>query len=294
MILRVRTPIVIFALALLALLVAVGPAAADVLTPESGGSSNADATDSLYKFVLYIAITVFVLVEGALFYAAFKFKKRSHSQEAGELKDNTALEIGWTAGAAAILAVLAVATFIKLDEIKDPPVGKLPPPQQVSNQAAQPATTDSSDEKLTIEVTGQQYLWRYSYPDGTFSFHDLVVPEDTVVTLNIRSADVAHSWYIPKLGGKRDALPGYQQSTWFKAEQPAVYKGQCAELCGYQHANMKATVRVVTKPEYHAWLVQNKADISAAQEGLKRLKKVFTKDPSNQQFSKRDAVDGNS
>ena len=94
-----------------------------------------------------------------------------------------------------------------------------------------------------------------------FSYEEMVVPTDTTVTLDINAQDVAHSWWIPKLGGKFDAVPGYTNHTWFKIPGKlagTIFTGQCAELCGRNHANMIAQVRAVTPPEYEAWLDQRK------------------------------------
>ena len=92
----------------------------------------------------------------------------------------------------------------------------------------------------------------------------MVVPTDTTVTLTIRSQDVAHSWWIPKLGGKFDAIPGSTNYTWFKISKPGLYTGQCAELCGRNHANMTAQVRAVPLTEFEAWYADQKAAILAA------------------------------
>ena len=107
-------------------------------------------------------------------------------------------------------------------------------------------------------------MWRYTYPDGdannvstAFAYKEMVVPANTTVTLDITGQDVAHSWWIPKLGGKFDAVPGYTNYTWFKARKAgAVYRGQCAELCGRNHANMLADVRAVTPTAFKAWLAR--------------------------------------
>ncbi|HEX8768766.1 MAG TPA: cytochrome c oxidase subunit II, partial [Jatrophihabitans sp.] len=116
-----------------------------------------------------------------------------------------------------------------------------------------------------------QFLWRFTYPDGdrnplnnVFSYEEMVVPVNTTVTLDIESQDVAHSWWIPKLGGKMDALPGYTNHAWFKATEEGVYDGNCTELCGRGHANMVARVRVVSVPEYEGWLDRQRRDIVAA------------------------------
>ena len=97
-----------------------------------------------------------------------------------------------------------------------------------------------------------------------FAYEEMVVPVGMTVTLDITADDVAHSWWIPKLGGKMDALPGYTNHTWFKADKAGTFTGQCAELCGRNHANMLARVRAVPFDEYQAWYDQQAADIKAA------------------------------
>jgi cytochrome c oxidase subunit 2 len=243
------------------------PASADLLTPESGGSTNADAIDTLYKLILAIGIIVFVGVEGALIWALIKFKARKGAV-AAQVHGNTRLEIGWTVGAAAILIFLVVFTFIKLPEIKNPPASG-PNGLQTASEALY-ASTDQppppGDDGLTIKVDGQQYVWRYQYPGPkkVFAYEEMVVPEDTTIVLDITADDVQHSWWIPELGGKMDALPGYVNHTWFKAKK-GVYSGQCAELCGRNHANMLATVRVVSAEDYQRWYDEQNARIQTAE-----------------------------
>ena len=221
--------------------------------PSRGGSPNADEIDTLYKFVLAVAIVVFVGVEGALLYSLVKFQARKGAV-AAQIRGNTRLEIGWTIGAALILVVLAVVTFAMLGDIRNPP-------NSDANGAAarrRPDACGAPDGKsLNIYVNGQQYVWRFTYPqdcknaplDAPFSYEEMVVPVDTTVTLDINAQDVAHSWWIPKLGGKFDAIPGYTNHTWFKIPGKLAgqtFPGQCAELCGRNHANMTARVRAVT------------------------------------------------
>ena len=108
-------------------------------------------------------------------------------------------------------------------------------------------------KSLNITVIGRQYIWQFVYPganepDGLgapYSYEEMVVPTETTVTLDIVSADVVHSWWIPQLGGKFQAVPGYHNYTWFKIPKPGVYRGQCAILCGRGHARMIATVKAV-------------------------------------------------
>lgn len=256
--------------ALLALLVA-PTAMADMFTPESGGSSNADDIDSLYKIIFYVGIVIFVIVEGTLIWALVKYRaRRDGPQEGEQIHGNTPLELGWTLGAAAIVLVLAVVTFLYLGDIKNPPPSGPNGLAQGVEVASidQPAPPKGSSKALTIDVDGQQFLWRYDYPGGAFSYYELVVPTDTTVVLNLTSPDVIHSWWIPKLGGKMDAVPGYVNKTWFKISDPGVYIGQCAELCGSGHADMRARVRAVSPDQYTAFLERQKADIEASQEAL--------------------------
>jgi cytochrome c oxidase subunit II len=253
--------------AVAALLVAAMPAGADLLTPESGGSDNADSIDTLYKLILVIGTIVFVGVEGALIWALVKFKARKGAV-AAQVHGNTRLEIGWTVGAAAILVFLVVFTFIKLPDIKNPPKTGPNGLQTASENlyASTDQPTPPGGKGLTIKVDGQQYVWRYQYPGEkkVFAYEEMVVPEDTTVILDITADDVQHSWWIPKLGGKMDALPGYVNHTWFKARE-GVYEGQCAELCGRNHANMLATVRVVSAEDYERWYDEQAARIKTAE-----------------------------
>jgi cytochrome c oxidase subunit 2 len=104
----------------------------------------------------------------------------------------------------------------------------------------------------------------YRYPGGAYSYEEMVAPVGVTVKLDIRSLDVAHSWWIPQLGGKFDAIPGYVNHTWFRLKRPGVFRGQCAELCGRNHADMVAQVRGVSPAEYATWLKQKQRSIQAA------------------------------
>jgi cytochrome c oxidase subunit 2 len=131
-------------------------------------------------------------------------------------------------------------------------------------------------------VNGQQYIWRFDYVgekplDGgrpMYSYTDMVVPINTTVTLKIYSSDVVHSWWIPKLGGKADATPGHTNETWFKISKPGTYKGQCAELCGDNHADMRARVIALPVDQYQAWVEKQRTNILAAQKALAAQRKA--------------------
>jgi cytochrome c oxidase subunit II len=268
---RRRVLALALAAALLLLLALAGTAFGDAFSPESGGSPQADDIDFLYWTVMVVAVIVFLGVEGALFYSLFKFRAR-RGAVAAQIRGNTRLEIGWTIGAAVILVVLAILTFIYLPGIRTPPNSGPNGLQLADNvlvAAGPQKELPPNGKSLNICVNGQQYVWRYTYAndcdnaplDAVFSYEEMVVPTDTTVTLDISAQDVAHSWWIPKLGGKFDAVPGYTNHSWFKVPRDAIpegsssvrFRGQCAELCGRNHANMTANVRAVPPTDYEAW-----------------------------------------
>jgi cytochrome c oxidase subunit II len=259
------------AAALLALVVAAPTALADTFTPESGGSSNANDIDTLYKITLYVAIVIFLIVEGTLIWSLVRFRHRRGGPDAAQIRGNTPLEMGWTIAAALILVVLTVVTFVYLPDIENPPESGPNGLQASQTRYAsidQPAPPGNRPY-LKIQVNGQQYIWRYDYPGDRklFSYHTMVVPVDTTVVLQITASDVVHSWWIPKLGGKADGVPGHINETWFKipADQAGtVFKGQCAELCGAGHADMRAAVRAVTPEQYQSWAERQADDIEEA------------------------------
>jgi cytochrome c oxidase subunit 2 len=254
-------------------------ALADTFTPESGGSPNGDDIDTLYKLTLYIGIVIFLLVWGVLIWSLVKYRARREGV-AQQIRGNTPLEIGWTIGAASILVVLTVVTFLYLDDIQNPPASGPNGLQADAGQFAtidQPAPPKTGGPTLTIHVNGQQYIWRYDYPGAQqlFSYNEMVVPTDTTVVLKIEASDVIHSWWIPKFGPKADAVPGHVNDTWFKvpAGREGVYRGQCAELCGPNHADMRAMVRAVKPDEFEAWARIKRAQIKAAGEEVAKSRK---------------------
>ncbi len=268
------------AAAVLAVLLVAPSALADTFTPESGGSPNADDIDTLYKITLYVAIVIFLVVEGTLLWSLVRYRHRRSSPDGAQIRGNTPLEVGWTLAAALILVVLTVVTFVYLDNIENPPESGPDGLQASQTRFAsvdQPAPP-SGRPYLRIKVNGQQYVWRFVYPGKRtlFSYYTMVVPVDTTVVLEITASDVIHSWWIPKLGGKADAVPGHTNETWFKIpadKAGTIFSGQCAELCGPGHADMRARVKAVTPDEYEAWAQQRADDIEAAGKALAEQRK---------------------
>ena len=254
---------------------------ANFVTPKAGGSPNADQIHSLYLIILYIALVVFVGVEGALIYSLYKFRAKKN-KVAAQIHGNTRLEIGWTVGAALILVILTVVTFVKLPSIINPPNSQAPFLESALTQPSPP-----NGKKLVICVQGRQYIWRYVYGAACetnpfkaglpYSFQTMYVPQGVTVVLSITSVDVIHSWWVPSLGGKVDAVPGYTTYTWFQARGPALYHGNCAQLCGRQHAFMTALVDAIPASEYQAWLTRQSNLIQTANSQVTKLRAYLTK-----------------
>jgi cytochrome c oxidase subunit 2 len=252
-------------------------------TPQSGGSPNANHIDSLYRITLYVALVIFVAVEGGLLYALIKFRARKGAV-AAQIRGNTRLEIGWTIGAAVILTALAVLTFAKLSSIQNP-TNSGPEGAALANDggvvyASSKRKLPPNGKALNIQVIGRQYIWQFVYPgasepDGLgapYSYEEMVVPTNTTVSLDIVSSDVVHSWWVPALGGKFQAVPGYHNYTWFKVTKAGIYRGQCALLCGRGHARMIATVKAVPPAQFEAWLSSQKQQITEANAEAKQAR----------------------
>ena len=222
-----------------ALVVAAAAAAGNGLAPVTPDSPNARAIRQTYWVILGVTGVIFVLVEAVLilFVIRFRSRGRARSDEGAQIHGATRFEMASTIVPVLILAGIAAFVFVKLPTIKDvPPAG-------------------ASGSALHIRVEGHQYYWQFTYPEGQVAVRRMVVPVGRVVTLDVVSPDVIHSWWVPALGGKIDAIPGRVNHTWFKAEQPGSYEVRCAELCGLEHAHMTGFVDVVQPAEYQSFLV---------------------------------------
>jgi cytochrome c oxidase subunit II len=202
--------------------------------PKTPASPNASGINSTYKLIALFTGLIFLLVEGTLVWLVFRYRRRGRSRtaEGPQVHGATRLELIWTAAPVVILAAIAAFVFYELPGIKNVPTAK------------------AQSGALPIRVDGHQFYWQFTYPNGAVSIGELHVPAHRVVTVNIHSADVAHSWWIPQLGGKFDAIPGITNHTWFKAERPGTYDGQCGEYCGVYHAEMAARVVAGSVSDY--------------------------------------------
>jgi cytochrome c oxidase subunit 2 len=225
---------------LLAVLVAlatagVAAAANGGLTPVEPASPNATHIQHAYYLILGLTAGIFVLVESLLVVFVIKYRSRGRPRavEGAQVLGHTRLELIWTAFPVVILAIIAAFVFYELPNIDSAPA------------AANP---------IHITVEGHQYYWQFDYPNGARSIGTMHVPSGAVVDLKVVSPDVIHSWWIPALGGKIQALPGRTNHTWFQATKQGSFDGQCAELCGVFHASMLATVQSESQQAYDHYL----------------------------------------
>lgn len=235
--------VLLAALALVLALVAAGSATAagGGFEPVTPRSSNASGIRDVYWLIFGFAALVFVLVEVSLLVFVVRFRNRGRGREVEgpQIRGNTSLELAWTAGPVLILAAIAAFVFYKLPGIKNVPA----------------ATSGATQVQVKIEA--HQFYWQFDYPNGAISIDRLVVPLNEVARVDVVSPDVAHSWWIPALGGKIDAIPGRTNHTWFRPTRLGTYRGQCAEFCGIQHTVMKATVEVVARGDYESFLASH-------------------------------------
>jgi cytochrome c oxidase subunit II len=224
-------------------LVLAGTAFADVgRAVPPADSPNAGGIRDLYWVVLAVTGVIFILVEGALilFMVRFRNRGRDRNAEGPQIRGHTRLELIWTVIPVLILAGIISVVFYKLPGIKDVPAA------------------GAAGPKMTVHVEGRQFYWRYTYPNGAVSINELVVPVQRPIALVITapSFDVIHSWWVPQLAGKMDAIPGKVNHTWFEAQRPGIYQGQCAEFCGIEHALMLTHVRAVPGSQYESWVAR--------------------------------------
>jgi cytochrome c oxidase subunit II len=222
--------------------------------PQTPASPDEQGVRDTYWLILGFTGAIFVLVAGSLllFMIRFRSRGRPYEQEGPQIRGNTRLELAWTAAPVLILAAIAAFVFYKLPVIDNPS-----------------AAADASSSDVDITVKGYRFYWLFSYPNGVLAVDTMHVPVGRVVNLTITTApeEVQHSWWIPKLGGKRDAIPGRINHLQFRADKPGTYVGQCAEFCGIQHAAMLAKVIAMPAADYDQWLSQQGASQSAKNGG---------------------------
>jgi cytochrome c oxidase subunit 2 len=224
----------------LALLALVLPACAESLPQDTLSPEGPIAKDQagLFWLVTWIAIAVFVLVEGLLVVAMWKFRHRPGRGVPTQIHGNKRLEIAWTLAPALILAGIAVPTVGSIFQLAARPTGNV----------------------LEITVTGHQWWWEVEYPDlQVITANEIHIPINRPVIVSITSVDVIHSFWVPQLAGKQDLEPGRTNHLTIEAPRAGVYLGQCAEFCGASHANMRFRVIADSAQGFEAWADSQKA-----------------------------------
>jgi cytochrome c oxidase subunit II len=246
----VRRKLPSFVLVLLVALATAGIAAAGNggLAPVTPHSPNAVRITDTYWVVFGFTAFVFVLIESLLviFIVKYRSRGRSRAVEGAQVHGHTRLELLWTVFPVLILAAIAVVVFWELPAIDHQP--------------------SAATNPIHITVEGHQYYWQFDYPNHARSINTLHVPVGAVVDLKVVSPDVIHSWWIPALGGKIQAIPGRVNHTWFRADAAGAYTGQCAELCGVFHASMLATVKAQSAQSYRTFITKTAPATLGAQE----------------------------
>jgi cytochrome c oxidase subunit II len=260
----------------IAALLPAGAALADwALNMPVGVTELSKEIHQLHMLIFWVCVMIALLVFGAMIYSIVKFR---HSKGAvpASFDHSTRVEVVWTIIPIAILigmAIPAAETLIKIE--------------------------DTRNADLTIKVTGYQWKWHYDYLDKKVSFFStlaresdqarqldsgidvhkvehylldvdrpLVVPVNAKVRVLLTAADVIHAWWVPQFGMKKDAIPGFVNEMWFRANEPGIYRGQCAELCGRDHAFMPVVVEVKTPEAYEAWLKEQQTASNSSENAV--------------------------
>jgi cytochrome c oxidase subunit 2 len=189
----------------------------------------------LYRIILIMAIVVFVLVEGALIMVIIRDRKRPEDQAMPpQITGNNRLEFIWTAVPVLLVVVLFIMTIQTMSAVASP---------------------SASKDDLNIRVVGHRWWWEFDYPDlGIVTGSELHIPVGKTVRIALESVDVIHSFWVPQLSGKTDAIPGQHNTMWLTGYKAGVYLGQCAEFCGTEHALMRFRVFVDSQADFDAWV----------------------------------------
>jgi len=227
--------VLVFALALV-FLAACAPGPQDILNPFSFAAAE---TANLFYLIFWIAVVIFILVEGLLVYFVLRYQRRAQDERPEQYHGNTRLEVTWTIIPALILVVVFAITARTMGT-----VGPTNPPA----------------EGMPVRVVGNQWWWEIQYPDAkVVTASELHMPTGQVMNVTLNSNNVIHSFWVPAIMGKTDTMPGHENKTWLLSDMIGAYDGQCAEFCGAQHANMLFRVIVESPADFQAWLTAQQA-----------------------------------
>lgn len=268
------------ALLLVGTLALAGGARADwgALNLPDGVTEISRTVKDLHMLIFWICVAIGVVVFGAMI-VSMVLHRKSRGAESSDFHESTAVEVAWTVVPLLILVAMAVPAARVLIQMED-----------------------FEGSEMSIKVTGYQWRWQYEYLDEGISFYsaldadqnvarqrgadvdleqfgdaylrdvdnELVVPIDTKIRFLHTAADVIHSWWVQDFSVKKDSIPGFINENWAKIDEPGVYRGKCAELCGRGHGFMPIVVRAVTQEEYAAWVEEKKAEMVARAEAAEK------------------------
>ena len=226
-----------------------------------GVTPTSEVAYDLHMLIFYITVVIGIVVFGAMLYSIM-YHRKSLGYKPAKFHESTKVEIIWTVIPFIILVGMAVPATKALIMMED-----------------------TRDSEITLKVTGYQWMWQYEYLEDNVTFFSkidtesntarrlnsgvdvknvnnylrnvdnaVVLPINTKVRILLTANDVIHAWWVPELGGKKDAIPGYVNEIWVDIQEPGTYRGQCAELCGKDHGFMPIVVHAVSKPEYYKWV----------------------------------------
>jgi cytochrome c oxidase subunit 2 len=231
-------------------------------TPFLPASTNAKAVYDLFLVVYAIAAVVFVIVVSALLYAAVRFSRDKGKALPPQIEGNMRLEIAWTLAPALVLVVVFIVSLQTLYTIS----------------RTQPAAAGQADNSLQVRVIGHRWWWEFVYPTYKITTaNDLHVPVDVDLVLEVESADVVHSFWVPQLAGKKDGIPGHANPLYLRVTQTGVYLGECAEYCGTEHADMRLQLIAETSDQFQAWVQAQQAPAAAVSGLAAQGEAVFMK-----------------
>ena len=225
------------------------PAGVGAHGPADGGASRGDIND-LFSIIFWISVPIFLLVEGLILFAIIRYRRRHRHEMPEQVEGNHTLEITWT-----VLSFIIVGVVFALTA------------RFMATRYEVEATNGTTTPDLTVHVTGYMFNWDYEYflgagdETGVKTTRTLTLPASRNVLLEITSSDVQHSFWLPSLAGKVDAVPGYTNTMWLNVKEPGLYTGNCAEYCGTLHYDMLIDVEALEPAAFDAWLAERMAAV---------------------------------
>jgi cytochrome c oxidase subunit 2 len=241
-----------FAGSLLGMALSASPALAFSLNPDAG-SAGIEKINT-FHWIMFVVIVVAIVAINLAILRAVRPRHRHIAADCATASGRGQLRVGLGLGVLALAIFVTASVFSS--QAREVPTG------------SSPVAGLNAEDQLEIKVTGQQWLWRYDYPNGAFSYHRLVVPADTTVALDLVSADVIHGWNVPSLTGKAQAVPGKTNRVYFRAEDEGEHPGRASVLSGQGYDSMEALVEVVSPDAYETFVKQLKSDIQDAQDAV--------------------------